>query len=188
MAEKEWTFEELAKTDTAALEKLLRTCPAPDWEQMNGYIYNGWNLTPAARLVSGEKFKKGFLKKTDGRVWGYNEYVQQDKQGMNGAWNTLIKNGRPTHMGFYRISYVKEEPPQKLFQPYAHTGHFDYNLPENKGAFFFFRTIRDFIVLPNPGDHSVILCKAYAQVPPGLNFFYCYFMIGHREPIKYKPW
>jgi len=188
MTAKQWTFKELAKADAATLEKILRTGPAPDWEQMNGYIYNGWNLTPPARLLSGEKFKKGFLKKSDGKVWGYNEYVEQDKRGLNGQWNTMLKNGRPNHMGFYRISYVQDEPPQKFFRPYEHLGYFNYNLPENKGIYLFFRTIRDFIVLPNRDDHSLILCKAYVHIAPGLNFFYCYFMLGHREPIAFAPW
>ena len=43
-------------------------------------------------------------------------------------------------------------------------------------------------VLANPEDHELILCKAYFQLlHPSVNLFYCYFLLGRREPIAFEP-
>lgn len=181
-----WTYESLAKVDRARLEEVLRTGTPPDPEQMNGYIYCGWNHEWVGNL-SGEKFKKGFYKK-DGKYLGYNEIVVQDRKGPAGEWKVEMRNGRPTQLAFFRVSYVRDEPVEQLNKPYRHLGHLNYNLLMNKGTNIPFKVIRDFSVLPNPGDHSLILCKAYFQVFPWLNIFYCYFLLGHRQEIEFKPW
>jgi hypothetical protein len=46
--------------------------------------------------------------------------------------------------------------------------------------------IRDFVVLPNPGDHGLLLGKAYLKL--GLSVFYSYFLLGHRQKIAFEPW
>lgn len=181
-----WNYESLAQADRATLEEVMLTGTAPDIEQLNGYIYAGWNHEWVGRL-SGEKFKKGFWKR-DGQNFGFNEIVIQDGQSYRGDWNVRMKNGRPIQLGYFRVSYVKDEPERRLNQPYRHLGHFNYNVPLNTGVNVFFRVIRDFVVLPNPGDHSLMLCKAYLQAFPGLHFFYCYFLLGHRQKIEYLPW
>jgi hypothetical protein len=187
MANQVWTYETLAQADRATLENVLLTGTAPDPEQLNGYIYCGWNHEWVGKL-SGEKFKKGFCKK-DGKNFGYNEIVIQDNQQYRGDWNVRIRDGRPIQLGYFRVSHVKDEPPEPLYKPYAHLGHFNYNLPMNTGLNVFFRVIRDFVVLPNECDHSLMLCKAYLQFFfPWLNIFYCYFLLGHRQKIEHLPW
>ncbi len=187
MANQVWTYETLAQADRATLENVLLTGTPPDPEQLNGYIYCGWNHEWVGKL-SGEKFKKGFYQK-DGRNFGYNEIVIQDNQKFRGDWNVRMRNGRPIQVGYFRVSHVKDEPPQPLYRPYTHLGHFNYNVPMNTGLNVFFRVIRDFVVLPNAGDHSLMLCKAYFQFFfPWLNMFYCYFLLGHRKKIEYLPW
>lgn len=182
-----WTFETLAEADRRTLEKVLLTGTAPDLEQLNGYIYCGWNHEWVGRL-SGEKFKKGFRKK-DGRNLGYNEIVRQDRQGFRGDWDVKMRDGRPIQVGYFRVSLVKDEPPQRLYRPYTHLGHFNYDVERNRWLNFPFRVIRDFVVLPNPGDHSLMLCKAYFQLGfSWLNLFYCYFLLGHRQEIEHEPW
>jgi hypothetical protein len=182
-----WTYETLAQANRATLEQVLLTGTAPNPEQLNGYIYCGWNHEWVGN-ISGRKFKKGFYKK-DGANFGYNEIVNQDGQGYLGDWNVRIKNGRPIQLGYFRSTLVHSEPTEKLYQPYMHLGHFNYNLPTmNKGIYSFFRVIRDFVVLPNEGDHTLMLCKAYLQAFRRLNIFYCYFLLGHRQEIEYLPW
>ena len=84
---------------------------------------------------------------------------------------------------------MADEPPEKLYRPYRHAGHFNYNVPLNKWRNLPFRVIRDFVVLPNPGDHGLMLCKAYLQFGfKWANVFYCYFLLGHREEIEFEPW
>ena len=43
MPSKIWTYETLAKVSRDELEKILLTGTPPDIEQLNGYIYCGWN-------------------------------------------------------------------------------------------------------------------------------------------------
>lgn len=183
-----WTYETLAAQDRNTLEQVLINGTPPDPEQLNGYIYCGWNHEWVGNL-SGRKFKKGFWKK-DGKNFGYNEIVRQDGQKPIGDWNVKLINGRPIQLGYFRSVLVTDEPAQPLYEPYKHLGHFNYNLADlNSGVNFFFRFIRDFVVLPNEGDHSLMLCKAYLQFFfPWANVFYCYFLLGNRQEIKHLPW
>ncbi len=188
MAARIWTYESLAQATSDELETILRTGTAPDLEQLNGYIYCGWNHEWIGNL-SGKKFKKGFMKK-DGANLGYNEIVIQDSDGVTGEWRqNLGSDGKPSQLGYFRTAYVRNEPPINIARPYQQLGFFDYDIPHmHKWYLSFFRVIRDFVVLPNPGDNSLLLCKAYLRVFPFLNIFYCYFQLGRREPIKYLPW
>jgi len=45
------------------------------------------------------------------------------------------------------------------------------------------RSIRDYIGLPNAGDHSLLLGKAYLQVTPRLALFASYFVLGHPQTV-----
>ena len=188
MSSKIWTYDTLAQAKPAELEHILRTGTAPDLEELNGYIYCGWNHEWIGNL-SGKKFKKGFMKK-DGKNFGYNEVVIQDSNGYKGAWNQKLEsNGKPPQLGYFRTSLVKDEPPAKLNSRYINLGYFDYDVQHFDTWYFsFFKVIRDFVVLPNEGDNSLLLCKAYLRVFPFLNIFYCFFQLGNREKIQYLPW
>ena len=157
---------------------------------MNGYIYCGWIHTWVGKL-SGEKFKKAFYKKGDRNLGylGYNENVEQDHKGFRGEWKVRMKNGRPRQLGYYRASLVKDEPYQKLFKPYMHTALVDYNISENTGFINrMSKMIRDFIVTPNEGDHSLLLSKAFFQFAPWLTIWHSFFILGKRQEIEFKPW
>ena len=180
-----WTFESLAAADRDKLEEVVREAAPPDYDQLEGQIYCGWNHEWVGRL-SGEKFKKGFRRK-DGRTLGYNEICRQDRQGYRGEWEVKLRNGRPVQVGYFRVGLIENEPQQRLYAPYRQAGHFNYNVDLNTWRNLPFRVIRDMVVLPNPGDHELMLCKAYFQVG-ALHVFYCYFLLGHRQPIEHEPW
>ena len=137
-ASQPWTYETLAQCNPAQLENILLTGSAPDPEQLNGWIYCGWNHELVGKL-SGEKFKKGFYKK-NGANFGYNEICEQDSDGFRGNWKVRLSNGRPTQLGYFRSDLVKEEPPQPLYKPYQHLGHFNYDLPDMYKSIYFFFT------------------------------------------------
>jgi hypothetical protein len=180
-----WTYETLAAADRKTLEEVLLGGQPPDFDQLEGFIYCGWNHEWVGRL-SGEKFKKGFRRKGD-RTLGYNEVVRQDRKGFRGEWEVKLKNGRPIQLGYFRVANVRDEPPNRLYRPYMHAGHFNYHVDLNTWRNVPLRVIRDFVVLPNPGDHDLMLCKAYFQLA-FLHVFYCYFLLGHRQPIEHEPW
>jgi hypothetical protein len=180
-----WTFETLAAADRGQLEEVMLGGQPPDFDQLEGYIYCGWNHEWVGRL-SGEKFKKGFRRKGE-RTLGYNEICRQDDQGYRGDWNVKLKDGRPIQVGYFRVGLISDEPPQRLYRPYRHAGHFNYNVDLNTWRNVPFRVIRDMVVLANPGDHSLMLSKAYFQVA-FVHLFYCYFLLGHRQEIEHEPW
>ncbi|MDO6433666.1 hypothetical protein Q4E93_23850 [Flavitalea sp. BT771] len=181
-----WTYETLAQADKATLENILRTGTPPDLEELNGYIYCGWNHEWIGRL-SGIKFKKGFYKK-DGLNYGFNETVVQDHQGFLGQWESGLHKVRPNQLGYFKTAYARDQPVTKLSTPYLHLATFDYTVPFHKWYLIFFSVIKDFVVCPNEGDNSLMLCKAYLHFSDSFNVFYCYFILGHRYKIRYLPW
>jgi hypothetical protein len=177
-----WTFETLAAADRHQLEQVLREGAAPRFEHLEGYTYRGWNHEPVSRLT-GEKFKKVFRRR-DGQAFGFNQQVHQDRQGYGGEWRLKLKDGRPIEIGYYRVGPTRDEAPQGPYRKYEHTALLNYDVDLNTGLHFALRVIRDFVVLPNPGDHELILGKAYLQFGfPWLSVFYSYFVLGHREPL-----
>jgi hypothetical protein len=163
----EWTFETLAASDRRTLEEVLIGGQAPDYEQLEGYGYRGWNHERIARLT-GEKFTKVF-RRIDGRPFGYNLVVRQDHLGYRGVWELKLKDERPIRIGYYSVSQANG------------AALLNYNVDLNTGRNLPLRVIRDFVVLPNAGDHGLVLGKAYLEL--GLRIFYSYFVLGYREPI-----
>jgi hypothetical protein len=165
---------------------LLAGAP-PDFDQLEGFTYRGWNHEWIARFT-GEKFKKGFRTR-DGRPFGYNEVVRQDRQRYRGEWEVKLRRGRPVQIGYFRVGPLRDEPARRVYSPYLHAGHFNYNVGINTWRNLPLRVIRDIVVLPNPGDHSLVLGKAYLQLGfRSLTFFYSYFLLGHRQAIEHEPW
>lgn len=197
MANQIWTYETLAKADNRTLEHLVRKSPRPDLDRLNGRIYAGWLHGFRGKLSAlfvGGKFKKGFALR-NGRVFGYNENVVDDKKGPLGEWVTDLKDdGTPTHRGFFRCGYIEDEPFQKLYRNYEHTTFFNYNDAEINRGFTntMSRVIRDFAVLPNgEDDYSIMLVKAYFQIfrikSFSFHFWHSYFLLGHPEDIVHPP-
>jgi hypothetical protein len=182
-----WTFETLAAADRGKLEEVFRGGTPLDFGQLEGYLYCGWNHERVSR-IAGEKFKKGFRRR-DGQAFGYNEVVHQDRQGYRGEWKVKLKHGRPIQLGYFRVSSVSDEQPQPLHRRYPHAVLFNYDVDLNTGVKLPLRVIRDFVVLPNAGDHTLLVAKAYFQLGfDWLNVFYSYFLLGHRQAIQHEPW
>jgi hypothetical protein len=183
-----WTFETLAAADRDKLEEVLRAGQPPEYDQLEGYLYCGWNHERVSRLT-GEKFKKAFRRKGE-RTVGYNEVCHQDGKGYRGEWRVKLRNGQPVRIGYYRVALVKDEPPRSPYRDYTNAVLFDYNVYLNNTLRNLpLRVIRDIVVLPNPGDHELMLGKAYLQLGfRWINFFYSYFVLGHRTRIEHEPW
>jgi hypothetical protein len=180
-----WTFEALAQAASDELERILLGGTAPDPKELEGWIYRGWNREWVSKL-SGQKFKKGFRSR-EGQAFGYNELMVQDGQGPLGEWKARMKDGRPRQLGYFRVSPVDELPLDKLTAPFRHLAVFDYDVPINAGVNLPLRVVRDFVALANPGDHSLLLGRAYLKAG-FVNVFYCHFVLGHRRPIEHEPW
>ena len=173
-----WTFELLAQADRKTLEDVLLAAHAPDPAQLAGRVYDGSRL---ARPVRG-KFRKVFYQQEQA-LYGFNQGVLQDGQYYRGEWRTQMKEGKPTQFGFYRVTFAKDESAQKRSARYRHLAYFDYNIDLNPRWNVAMRSIRDYVGLPNAGDHSLLLGKAYLQVTPWLTLFAGYFVLGHPQTV-----
>jgi hypothetical protein len=196
-----WTFEMLAQADRKTLEDVLLAATAPDPAQLNGYVYDGYNHDGLAHLVA-EKFRKAFYQQ-DHTLYGFNQMVMQDRQHYTGEWRVRMNHGKPALQGFYRVTFVKEmsslvsrspersegegaakdHPLQKRFAAYRHLVYFNYNIDLNPRWNVAMRSIRDYVGLPNEGDHSLLLGKAYLQLTPMLQIFASYFVLGHPKTL-----
>ncbi len=176
-----WTFEALAQADRKTLEKVLLAASAPDPAQLAGYVYDGYNHEPLAQLVA-QKFRKAFYQQ-ERLLHGYNQMVMQDGQHFTGEWRVRMKQGKPAVQGFYRVTFAKDEPAREVWAAYAHLAYLNYNIDLNPRWNVPMRSIRDYVGLPNAGDHSLLLGKAYLRIAPGLTLFASYFVLGHPQTL-----
>jgi hypothetical protein len=167
-----WTFQTLAAADRGTLEQVLLKGSTPDPVALEGTVHRGWNHEPIATL-SGRKFRKAFYRR-DGALVGHNQVVEQDGKGPGGEWRVKLKDGRPEQIGYYRV-VPAIGPPR-----YAHALRLDYDVPQNRGLHVVLRLIQDDVVLPNPGDHDLLLGKAYLRLGP-VRVFFSYFVLGEAE-------
>jgi hypothetical protein len=174
-----WTFELLAQADRKTLENVLLAAHTPDPAQLAGRVYDGYNHDGLGQLA-GEKFRKAFYQQ-DHLLHGFNQMVIQDGQHYTGEWRVRMKHGKPALQGFYRVTFVKDEPPHVVSAPYTHLAYFNYDSDLNPRWNVIMRSIRDYVGLPNEGDHSLLLGKAYLQLTPWLTLFASYFVLGHPQ-------
>ncbi len=126
-----WTWESLTTADKSTLKEVFETGATPDIEQLLGDTYDGLNRGLVTR-ITGQRFKKLFYLR-DGEPFGHN--IQE-------------KRGRPVELGWYRV------------RPDGRTFRIDYNVTQNSGFYVTLRLLHDRIMLPNPGDHDLMLGDA----------------------------
>ena len=137
------TWEELTGADQKVLEEVMRTGGTPDPEQLLGHTYRGLNRGLLPR-ITGRKFKKVFHER-EGQPFGHNLVVHQGRDG----WQVKTKDGQPVRVGWFSL------------RPEGHMVRFDYNVKQNSGLTLPLSGIQDFVVLPNPGDHTLVLGRAH---------------------------
>jgi hypothetical protein len=132
-----WTWESLTAANKATFAELMRTGEIPQIGQLVGHTYRGLNRGLLPKLT-GERFKKVF-------------YVEG---GEPLGHNVVERRGRQVEAGWFRL------------RPADRSVRIDYDVERNRGWDLPIRLLQDFVVLPNPGDHALVLGKAYyARVP-----------------------
>ena len=126
-----WTWEGLTSADQRALKRVFEEGATPAIDELLGGRYDGLNIGLLTRLT-GRRFKKLFYL-SDGEPFGHN--IQE-------------KRGRPVELGWYRV------------YPDGRGVRIDYAVKQNRGLHLVLRALRDRIVLPNPGDHELVLGEA----------------------------
>ncbi len=126
-----WTWDTLTRADRATLRELMRTGATPEPERILGDSFEGLNRGLLPKLT-GEHFHKVFHRE-GGEPFGH---------------NVVERGGRPVELGWFRV------------HTRGQTVLFDYNVVRNKGLYLALRGLKDDVVLPNPGDHDLLLGRA----------------------------
>jgi hypothetical protein len=126
-----WTWDTLTTADRSTLRDLLRTGDTPDPGRILGYTFAGLNRGLLPKLT-GERFKKVFHAE-NGEPFGH---------------NVVDRGGRPKELGWFRVLTR------------GRVMRFDYNDARNKGLYLPLRGLKDDVVLPNQGDHDLLLGRA----------------------------
>ena len=104
--------------------------------------------TPDPQKILGETFRglnRGLLPKLTGERF---EKVFHAEGGEPFGHNVVDRGGRPAELGWFRVGMT------------GPAMRFDYNVPGNRGLYLPLRGLRDDVVLPNPGDHDLLLGRA----------------------------
>ena len=183
-----WTFETLAAADRGKLEEVLEGGTPPEFDQLEGYIYCGWNHEWVGRL-SGEKFKKGFRRR-DGHAFGYNEVCHQDRQGYRGEWK--VKLQATGARSSWATSACRTSATSRRSRSIAATRTpatsttTSTSTPASSSRCASSATSS---CCRTRATTACMLAKAYFQFGfDWLNVFYCYFLLGHRQAIEHEPW
>ena len=126
-----WTWDKLTRADRATFRELMATGGTPDPAEIAGHTYAGLNRGLVPKLT-GERFQKVFHA-GDGDFSGH---------------NVVPRRGGPVEIGWFGIRVD------------GRTMRFDYDVPQNAGRHRPLRGIQDDVVLPNSGDHELLLGRA----------------------------
>jgi hypothetical protein len=173
-------FRELARSSNASLEALLRASKAPAVKSLVGSEWCGYNTPPMTRLLGIQKFIKGFFQGPD-RIEGYNTPVAQN--GIDGPWLPQPNAQNPRRFGFYVVSLVDIRK-RDNFYPAAEL--LDYGASRRNPRGSIERSLRDYLVQPDPANDDLMLGKAYFavwgwRIPAG------YFVLERRETPAWVP-
>ena len=126
-----WTWDTLTRADGGTFKEVMRSGGTPDPERILAGTFNGLNRGLLPKLT-GERFKKVFHTQ-DGEPFGH---------------NVVERGGGPAELGWFKVLMT------------GRTMLFDYNVRGNRGVYLPLRGLRDDVVLPNPGDHDLLLGRA----------------------------
>jgi hypothetical protein len=126
-----WTWDTLTRADGRTYKEVMESGGTPDPGRIIGGTFKGLNRGLLPKLT-GERFKKVFHTQ-DGDPFGH---------------NVVDRGGRPAELGWFKVLSA------------GRTIRFDYNVPRNRGLYLPLRGLKDDVVLPNPGDHDLLLGRA----------------------------
>lgn len=169
------TFDSIALADPATIIELFRRGTAPSLRDLEGWQYNGRNLSLVSRFLRIRRFIKGFAINRDGGdpkvIDGYNLWARQNN-GLEVPWEP----SSPNPHGFYKVYRVKPDEPDKK-HPQALM--LNYGLGKNPWHHPS-RFLRDYLVQVYPDDPGLLIGNAYFALGP-FRIFGGYFVMQRRE-------
>jgi hypothetical protein len=173
-------FRELAQSSNAHLEKILRASKGPALESLVGFEWCGYNTTWRLKLLGLQKFIKGFFQ-TRKSVEGYNIPVMQN--GLDAPWLHLPTPDNPRRFAFYGVTKV-DRGSNDNFYPDAVL--LDYGASPRNSAYGAERSLRDYVVQPDPTKPDLLLGKAYLALGR-LRLPSNFFILEQLRPTSWKP-
>jgi hypothetical protein len=169
------TFEELASSSDERLEDALRRGQAPSRDALAGFEFNGFNTPAFSRLLGFQKFVKGFFEDPEGKLVGYNLFVEDPRAGITAPWVPKDGGGPEKRHGFYDVVPVTPgrygDYPNAVLLDYGSGRNHKLN-PESR--------IRDFLVQVDPENPRLLLGKAYIDLG-ATRVFSNFFVLSRRE-------
>jgi len=159
---------ELEQTPMHELEKVFQRGAMPDLDALVGWEFRGinhlpLNALPVANLLGIKKFVKGFFRREDGKVIGYNSPTKNNV--LDGRWHVAAKR-----FGFYEVAPVD---PTSRDNKYLHSVLLDYGKGGNP-VYDPSSLLRDYVVQVDKKNPDLFLGKAYGAIGPArihTNFF-----------------
>jgi hypothetical protein len=148
-------FRELMASPAADLDACMRRGQTPDADALVGREFRGANTAGWAVRARMRQFVKGFERRPDGRLFGYNRRVAQD--GLDGAWASPSDPFAPFEV--------------RAVDPAARDNHYLQALLLDYGAGGGSRVdpargIRDYLVRVDAGSDELLLGRAFVVLGP----------------------
>jgi len=165
----------------------------PDLASMEGWEFDGYNLTFMASILGIRKFRKGFYRTkidlfevdvscfSEKKYWHYSGYNVKMKQNkFEQPWE--YKNGKPERFGWFNIFRAYRFEKEGLnIHPNAAILH--YGLDE-RNTLFEGKMLRDYLVQVNDNDKDLYLGKAYNAIGKNL-LMPSYFILKRAEKVSF---
>jgi hypothetical protein len=179
------TFFQLARMNPKQLQAIFDQGVTPEFDELLGWEFRGFNPPIFARLLGFQKFKKGFFRdagQPEGgpSISGYNVWVRQNQ--LEDPHLATPSEDRPKRHGFYLVGRVdpggrENKHPHALLLDYGKGRNAPWN-PE--------RVIRDYLVRVDPGNPDLFLGKAYMALGPA-RVFSNFFVLDRYNESNYDP-
>jgi hypothetical protein len=148
-------FRRLATRLPSELDGLMRRGQTPDPDRLAGAEFRGANTARWMAQVGMRQFIKGFERRPDGRILGYNRRVAQD--GLDGRWASPGER--------FAFFAVRPVDPAARDNHYLNALLLDYAAAGNR-RLDPSRPIRDYLVRVEPGSDDVLLGRAFLALGP----------------------
>jgi hypothetical protein len=148
-------FRELMASPATALDACLRRGQTPDADALVDREFRGANTAGWAVRLRMRQFVKGFERRPDGRLFGYNRRVAQD--GLDGAWASPSEP--------FAAFEVRAVDPAARDNRYLQALLLDYGAGGGS-RFDPARGIRDYLVRVDAGSDELRLGRAFVVLGP----------------------
>jgi hypothetical protein len=156
------TYEGLCSSSLRELDVIFAEGTMPPLDQLAGWEFRGYNVSPIAELIRARKFKKGFYRDREGgtSIRGYNVKVKQN--GLLNPWIDVIQDGEPVRHGLYEVRPARPgerdaKHPHALLLDYGRGGNPPYDPSQ---------ALRDYLVQVYADNPDLHLGKAYGALGP----------------------